>query len=127
MKLDYILLELPIPPSVNIAYSWKVRRYKSPEYKKWIELANIEYARNGFKWVIRWDKWLEVSYNYFFSLYTLKWEKRIKDLWNFEKLLTDFLCTKIDWLEDHKIKRINLEKHDSDKNIVKILIKEITN
>jgi len=125
MKLDYISLILPMPPSVNIAYSWKVRRYKSDEYKNWIELANIEYLKNWFKWVIRWDKWLEVSYNYFYSLYTLKWKKRVKDLGNYEKLLTDFLCSKIEWLKDEHIKVIKLEKHDSDKNIVKILIKEL--
>jgi Holliday junction resolvase RusA-like endonuclease len=124
-KEEYISIQLPMPPSVNIAYAWKVRRYKSPEYQKWIQLADIEYSKNWFKGRITWDEWLEVNYNYFFSLYTLEWKKRVKDVWNYEKLLTDYLCTKIEWLEDHKIKIIKLEKHDSDKNYVKILIKEI--
>ena len=126
-KEDFISLELPMPISVNTAYAWKSIRHKSKQYKKWIQLADIEYSKNSINYSIKWDNWLEVRYNYFFSLYTLKGKKRIKDVWNYEKVLTDYICTKIEWLEDHKIRIINLEKHDSDKNTVKILIKELWN
>lgn len=126
-KEEYILLELPMPPTVNQLYAWMKRRHKSNEYKKWLQLADIEYIKNDINYKISWDNWLELHLNYFFSLYTLKDKKRIKDTANFEKATTDYLCTKIEGLEDHKIKRIIQEKHDSDKNIVKILIKEIPN
>lgn len=124
-KEDFILVELTMPPSMNKLFAWKVRRTKSDEYKWRLNLAFVEYNNAWYTYKIIWDEWLEVHLNYFFPLYTEEGEKKIKDTANFEKATIDFLCTKIPWLQDHKIKRIIQEKHDSDKNIVKILIKEI--
>lgn len=123
-KEDFISLTLPMPPSTNWLFAWMKRRHKSDEYKNWLHKVDIEYRKLDKEYSIKWDNWLIAEYHYFFSLYTLKNKKRIKDTSNYEKALTDYLCTKIEWLEDHKIKRIILEKHDSDKNIVKIIIKE---
>lgn len=132
MKEDYIILELPMCPSTNSLFAWKVNRHKSKAYKDWITLATKEFSKIGTKYSISWDEWLEVHLNYFFSLYTKEWKKRIKDTANYEKATIDFLCgldknenKRIEWLEDHKIKRIIQEKHDSEKNICKILIKEM--
>ena len=124
-KEDYISLELPMPPSTNTLFAWKVRRYKSDDYKTWLLKSKQCFNELWTKYKITWNNWLEVHLNCFFSLYTKKWNKRIKDVANYEKATIDFLCTQIEGLEDHKIKRIILEKHDSEKNIIKILIKEI--
>ncbi len=127
MKEESIIIELPMPPSVNTLFAWKVRRYKSDKYKAWILEAINSFNKIPTKYNIKWDEWLEVHLNYFFSSYTKKWDKRIKDTDNYCKATLDFLCDNIEGLQDHKIKRIIQEKHDSDKNIVKILIKEMPN
>jgi Holliday junction resolvase RusA-like endonuclease len=124
MKEDFIAITLPMWPSVNWLFSWKVRRYKSDEYKRWLQLADIEFNKIETTYKITGDSWLYVELHYFFSLYTLKWNKRVKDTSNYEKAVCDYLSTKIEGFEDHKVKRIIQEKHDSDKNIVKIIVKE---
>lgn len=123
-KEEYILIELPMPPSLNKLFAWKAKRVKSDEYKWWLKLALVKYSNIWINYKISWDEWLEVSLNCFFSLYTKEWKKRIKDIANYEKAVIDFLTTKIKWFEDHKIKRIIQEKHDSNLNIIKIMIKE---
>jgi len=135
-KEEHILLELPMPPSLNCLFATVTKdrrgrllkapiRVKSEQYKEWIKIADEEYRKLDIDYNISWDNWLEVHLNFFFSLYTLKWDKRIKDTWNYEKAIIDWLWTKIWWFKDHKIKRIILEKHDSENNTAKILIKEI--
>jgi len=123
MKEEYIKLKLPMPISVNIAYAWKVKRFKSPDYKKWIKLAKLELNKQ-IEYRISWDNWLEVIYIYNFSLYTKKKAKRVKDVANYEKVLSDFLADNIEWFEDHKIKKVTLEKIDNKEQFVNILIKE---
>ncbi len=124
MKLDYISLTLPMPPSVNIAYSWKVRRYKSDEYKNWIELANIEMIKQP-KYRLSGNEWLKIDLNYFMPIYYKNWKHKRQDLDNLFKVLLDFLWDNIEWFEDSNIKIINAEKHDSELWIVKIIIKEL--
>ena len=135
-KEDYIIIELPMPPSTNWLFAtvlkdkyWrtlrKPRRGKSEAYEVWLLLAKQEFNKITTKYKITWDSWLEVHLNYFFSLYTKEGKKRIKDTCNYEKATMDFLSDQIEWLEDHKLKRVIQEKHDSEQNIVKILIKEI--
>lgn len=134
-KEDFIAIELPMWPSTNWLFAtvykdryWKPLkkpiRIKSEEYENWLILAEIEYRKNK-KYTITGDKWLQAELNYFFPIYNKNGTKKVKDTANYEKAIIDFLCTKIKWLEDHKIKRIVQEKHDSKKNIAKILIKEI--
>lgn len=132
-KEDYIIIELPMPPSLNSLFKtnknwWKS---KSKEYVDWLKLADEEFSKIKMNYKIIWDDWLYAELNYFFSLYTLEWNKRVKDTANYEKAVIDFLSGtrkrkwKIEWLSDHKIKRITQEKHDSKLDICKIMIKEI--
>ena len=122
-----IVLEFNMPPSTNTLFSWKVRRYKSDSYKQWILSSKQQLNNLWIKYRITWNEWLEVHINCFFSLYTKEWKKRIKDIANYEKAVIDFIADHIEWFQDHKIKIMRLEKHDSDKNIIKILIKELEN
>lgn len=124
-KEDFIAVTLPMPPSTNWLFTWMKRRRKSDKYKQWLQIVDIEYTKLDKHYKIKWDNWLIAEIHYFFSLYTLKGKKRVKDTANYEKATIDYLCTKIEGLEDHKIKRIIQEKHDSDKNIVKVIIKEL--
>ena len=71
------------------------------------------------------DEWLEIELDYFFSLYTKEGKKRVKDLDNYFKALLDSLASNIEWFQDHKVKRIIAEKHDSTENVVNITIREI--
>ena len=113
-----------MPPSVNCLFSGMQKRVKSKAYRDWILKANIGMGIwSNDK--ISGDEWLNVTIDYYFPLYTKKWEKKIKDTANYEKATIDYLCTKIDGLEDHRIKRITQEKHDSEKDIVIIKINEI--
>lgn len=116
---------LNMPPSMNWLFSWKEIRHKSDEYQGFEKYVMVEFAKCDDRPKITWDEWLEVEYDFYFSLYTKKWVKRIKDTFNFEKALTDTLGHRIEWFDDHKIKRWIVEKHDSDKNIVKFIIREV--
>lgn len=115
---------LDMPPSMNKLFAWKSRRYKSEDYEWFTNYVFVMFINNDEKINITWDEWLEIDYTFYFSLYTLEWKKRKKDTWNFEKALTDCLCKNIEWFEDHKILDIHLHKRDSDKNIVKFIIRE---
>lgn len=117
--------ELNMPPSMNWLFSWKEIRYKSEEYQGFEKYVMVAFANSDEKPRITWDEWLEVEYSFYFSLYTQKWKKRIKDTFNFEKALTDTLWHHIEWFDDHKIKRWIVEKHDSKENIVKFIIREL--
>jgi Holliday junction resolvase RusA-like endonuclease len=119
----HIMLKNPI--SINEAIAWKTRRHKSDKYESFETYVEIEFLKTWEKFEIKWDSWLQVDYKFYFSLYTKEWNKRIKDVFNYEKCLTDTLSKNIKWFEDHKIKKWSVEKIDSDKNFVKIIIKEI--
>lgn len=45
--MDFILVRLPIPISVNKAYAGTTRRYRSKEYLAWIDHANLIFNRHG--------------------------------------------------------------------------------
>lgn len=116
---------LNMPPSMNWLFAWKARRYKSEDYQWFCNYVFAEFVNCKDKPVITWDNWLEIEYTFYFSLYTLKWEKRIKDTGNFEKALTDCLVKEIKWFEDHKIYNIILKKRDSKQNTVNFKIREV--
>lgn len=124
MKEESIKLILSIPPSINTAYSWYKVRHKSDKYKEWEKLAFFELQKQT-KYKIKGDSWLFVSYTYYTPLFYKNWKKKVIDVFNYEKILSDFLSKQIDWFEDHKIKLWRVEKVDSIENIVKIEIKEI--
>jgi len=124
-----IRMVLPMPISVNAAYASfssdkGVRRVKSAAYSLWkAEAANACLTQDS--WEIEGDGWLEVTYTYYFSLFTKEGKKRIKDVANYEKVLSDFLAEVIQGFQDHKIKRIVLVKEDSPRNEVEVSIKEL--
>lgn len=119
-----IKLTLPIPISVNQAYAWKARRFKSKVYKEWEAEATAEYYRNWEEYSIEWDEWLEVNYKYFMPLHYKNWKKKVQDVFNYEKCLSDWISHNIEWFEDHKIKRWIVEKFESNRLEVEIEIKE---
>lgn len=97
-----IELELTMPISINTAIAGYKRRYKSKKYKQWEQIANIEMNRQT-QYEITGDKWLRVEYDFYFPIYNKNGTKKVKDVFNYEKVLTDFLCTRIKGLKDHKI------------------------
>ena len=123
MQENYIELILPMPISINKAYTWTTRRKKSDDYKGW-ELEAFFELKKQPTYNIKWDEWLFVEYEFNFTLFTLEWKKRIKDTWNFEKVLSDFLSKHIKGFEDHKIKTLLLKKIDNKNPFVKVKIKE---
>jgi len=124
MKENSINLILSLPPSVNICYSGMQRRHKSEKYKQWVKECEIELLSQT-RYNIKWDKWLLVSYQYHMPLHYKNWKKKVIDVANYEKVLTDTLCKNIPGFEDHKIKKMFLEKIESEERFVKIKIKEI--
>jgi Holliday junction resolvase RusA-like endonuclease len=119
-----IKLKLPLPPSVNWLYAGKVRRYKSNEYTKWIELAKIEMMKQP-TYTIHWDSWLEVEYIFHMPIYNKDTSIKKVDCFNYEKALSDFLEDNIVWFEDKKIKYWIVGKNHSNERYVSITIKEL--
>jgi len=121
-----IKLYLPMPISINTAYAWKAKRYKSPEYKKREKFAKMSLEEQEKIYKITGDNWLFVQYTFNFPIWNkTNKRKKIKDLANYEKVLSDFLAKNIEWFEDHKIKILFMEKNDSKKEFVKVEITEI--
>ena len=134
--MSNISITLPVPPTLNKLFStitkdrrWRLLRKpiraKSLEYKNWILKAKQEFNNLDTNYKISWDEWLQVELHYFFSLYTLKGKKRIKDVDNYSKATLDFLWDNLEWFKDEYVKVLKVEKHDSKVNIVKIIISEM--
>jgi len=127
-----INLTLPLPPSVNTAYAGKEIRHKSKAYKEWIDLAHIA-ASTQSKYKIKGDEWLGVEYKYFMPIYCKNGNKKVVDVCNYEKVLSDVLAGGknnppiIEGFRDHMIKTIILSKHESDRREVEITIRELPN
>jgi Holliday junction resolvase RusA-like endonuclease len=119
-----IRITLPLPISVNVAYCWKTRRFKSKVYKEWEERA-IEALNKQNKYVIKWDEWLHVTYVFNTKIICKNGNKRIWDVFNHEKVLSDFLSHNLEWFDDHKIKQGVVIKNNSKLDTVDITIKEI--
>lgn len=121
---ERIELKFPMPLSINIAFAWYKKRHKSNEYLIWENKAR-EYLEDQQDYKIFWDEWLEVEYNFYFPIYNKDWTKKKKDVFNFEKVLSDFLVKIIPWFEDEKILIWKVQKIDSTRNEVEIIIREI--
>lgn len=119
-----IKLSLPIPPSVNEAYAGYPKRHKSNKYKRW-EKEIERLMKDELVWTISWDEWLEVTYIFYLSLHFKNGNKRVQDVTNYEKCLTDCLTHHINGFKDHKIKKITMEKKEW-LWIVDIEIKELS-
>jgi Holliday junction resolvase RusA-like endonuclease len=124
MKEEYIKLTLPIPPSVNICYTWKQKRVKSNTYKNWIQDAEFVFNRQT-QYTISGNNWLEAKLEFNLPLYCKNWNKKKQDLDNLLKPLFDFLWDHLKWFKDEYIKSITAEKVDGDEKIVNIIIREI--
>jgi len=77
------------------------------------------------KYEITGDKWLSIKYIYHFPLLCKNWKKKVRDLGNFEKVLSDTISHHIEWFEDHRIKQLYQEKIDSEKEFVEVFIYEL--
>ncbi len=124
MKEDQIELSVTIPPSLNKLFAWYPKRHKSDDYKDWETIVELELL-DQIQYNIQWNEWLEVSYSYFMPIYYKNGKKKKIDVFNFEKALTDKLCKHIPGLKDEHIQWWHVWKFDSDRNKVKIIIKEI--
>lgn len=123
--MDHILVKLPIPISVNKAYAGTTRRHKSEGYLAWIDHANLIMNQQD-QFSITWDSWLRVEYTFDLPIFYENWKKKVQDLANMEKVLSDFLVTRIPGFEDHKIKQMFLEKTDGTTKYVTCKIYEIS-
>jgi len=124
------MIKLTIPfmsISVNTAYAGNKRRYKSDDYVEFSDKMEYFFKTLWEKWEIYDDNWLSVQYRFYFPLYNKDWSKKIKDIDNYEKCLTDCLCKWIKWFSDHKIKIMSLSKFDSQEEFMEIEIKEHLN
>lgn len=124
MKQDFIKMILPMPVSVNHAYRWFFKRKKSWWYISWLNNA-FSYIENQELYKIIWNNWLEIEYNFYFPIYNKNWTIKKKDVFNYEKLLSDFLVKVVEWFDDEKILRWRVEKINSDRNVVEVIIREI--
>jgi len=121
---ETIILELPLPPSVNLLFAWYPKRHKSNKYKEWINLASYSLVTQT-KYKISGDEWLEADFVFHMPLYYKNWSKKRIDLDNYIKATQDFLVEHIEWFKDENIVYFTAKKIDSKTNLVKILIKEI--
>lgn len=124
------MIKLTIPfmsISVNTAYAGNKRRYKSDDYVEFSDKMEYFFKTLWEKWEIYDDNWLSVQYRFYFPLYNKDWSKKVKDIDNYEKCLTDCLCKWIKWFSDHKIKIMSLSKFDSQEEFMEIEIKEHLN
>jgi hypothetical protein len=119
-----IRITLPLPISVNVAYCWKARRFKSKMYKDWEERA-LEAFKKQKTYSIKWDEWLHVTYIFNTKIICDNGNKRIWDAFNHEKVLSDFLSHNIEGFDDLKIKEGIVIKNHSKLDTVDIIIKEI--
>ena len=46
--------------------------------------------------VITGDEWIEVEYTYYMKIYNISGTKKIRDVFNYEKCLSDLLATVIE-------------------------------
>ena len=123
-----IKLTLPMPPSVNALYgNNRFGRHKTVKAKSWTSKALIA-LRSQKEFTISGDNWLVVDYTFYFPLYlkskSKNTNKRKKDVFNYEKALSDFLADKIAGFKDENIKIGRVEKIDSNRNVVEIEIWE---
>jgi Holliday junction resolvase RusA-like endonuclease len=120
-----IKLTLPLPPSVNQLYAGYPRRYKSEGYKEWLETASLVRTQDK-RYFIKGDEWLAVEYRFFIPLYCKNANKRVVDVFNYEKALSDFLSKDIEGFADHKIRTGIVEKVDSSRYEVEVTITELS-
>ena len=98
-----IKISLPFPPSVNALYAGKVRRYKSKRYVEWEADARYKLIpqRKNIKQLP--DGPIQITYR------CGRPDKRVRDLANLEKALSDFLVHEFVIRDDSDIHRLVME------------------
>lgn len=128
-----IHLKLPKPPSINCAYAGYPKRHKSDKYKDWIKQADNA-LKTQLNYSIQGDNWLNAMYILWTPLHFKNGNKRVIDIWNYEKIVSDYLSgwkkpenAKIQWFYDHKIQIMTLLKKESweCEECIEIIIDEI--
>ena len=126
MKENSISLEFTICPTLNKLFSTTKygKRIKSKLYTSWLTTAFVEYKKQT-EYTLSWNEWLKIDLNYFMPILNKDWSIKKSDLDNRFKAILDFLWDNLKGFDDSKVKILNAEKHDSQLNIVKVMITEI--
>ena len=129
--MNEIELELPMPPSINVAYSTNFetkRRFKSQAYKDWEDSLPIQ---KRYIFTPEKGKALAVHYEFYSQWLNKKPTKtnptmhKKKDSSNFLKVLEDSFSSFITNFDDSFIWETTYKKVHSNREIVKVTIKEI--
>ena len=124
MIINYIL---PVPPSSNMAYptNFKTKkRYKSQDALDWEKEAFAVLSKQK-RFKCSGNEKLKVVYTFFTSWMTKKGKIKKKDIENYVKLLSDFLCKNIEGMDDCQFWEMTTKKMESDQDIVHVMISEI--
>lgn len=124
--MDKIKLLIPFMSiSVNWAYGWRVRRFKTNTYKEFENKMFKFFNELWERFEIIGNEWLEVRYIFYFPIYNKDWSIKKKDLENYLKTLNDSLSHHIQGFKDENIKHITLSKIDSKEEKIEIEILEL--
>lgn len=120
-----IKIKLPfLPISVNTAYAGYKIRHKSDAYIIFLRQLDDFFLTYDWERILDFDWFLEVEYKLFCNIYTKEWKIKKMDVANYEKVLSDWLANYIHWFQDEKIKKITMEKIQSDEHYTEITIKK---
>lgn len=101
--IDFVVLSVPMPPSVNKIYPGDgKRRWKSADYKAWLDLAHISAKQHN-----AWGKLVEGPVSVVYNV-PRRNDRRREDIGNFEKALSDFLVAAEIIEDDSKIEDLRL-------------------
>ena len=120
-----ITVTLPLPPSVNGLFAGMKRRFKSKKYKEWTALAEEQCQEELSKYEINPDEWLYARYTFMMPLKCKNGNVKKRDVANYEKATSDFLADNIDGFDDMMIRKMSMEKVDSERNEVECTLTEI--
>ena len=91
---NYHCIFLPFPPSVNAAYAGKARRYKSKQYQNWLDRALLSLLQQKIFGTIDYRCHVKMTFG--------RPDNRVRDVANYEKLVSDFLV-KMELLADDSL------------------------
>ena len=101
--------------SINVA--WQGKRFKTPEYRLFTKAINK--ALLGTRQIKESKEPFQVHYKFYLKNY------KMTDVGNLEKPLTDILVKAKIINDDRYIKKIILEKFESEQNYIEIFIKGV--
>lgn len=119
---------LPLPPTLNHLFATDFksgRRFKSKEYKEWIDKAEAAIIENNRKWKCEGTEEVRLELYMYSNWYTLKKKIRKKDLSNRIKAIEDKLCDIIEGFDDKQIFELFAKKVHSDREEIELRIIEL--